>query len=390
MKKILFPLLTLLLGLSSKAQNVIQDSGEVSFELVKNTIIVPVVIDGDTSKFILDTGGIFSLSKELQSKGNFEVTDEIAISDIRGNESTFDKVRVPKIALGDLTFLDREGILIYDSEAYPDVCFGTQGMIGRDFFNGLILQFDYERMVIRLSNDVSSFDLMENTRQKLKISDRGLPEFPVKIDGKKKYIEFDSGSGDLFSYKTGEAEKIKSKVTGDKLGFKGVFSFGVSNREPVLTTRYKVWIDKMEIGGVTFENFYSDFSKPSAPRVGASLLYHGKVTIDYKNSGFYYEPYQNSTRLSPLQSYGFDIASIDNQYVIKWILENSKAEEAGLKYGLVVKRINGQSVDELAAGCDGYINGYSFHELDKITLEYIDSEGKQNSIELRNQVLQLK
>lgn len=46
----------------------LEDSGNIPFELTKEKIIIPVQIGGRTYRFLVDTGGIFEISEELQNQ----------------------------------------------------------------------------------------------------------------------------------------------------------------------------------------------------------------------------------------------------------------------------------------------------------------------------------
>ncbi|MEL7002449.1 MAG: aspartyl protease family protein [Bacteroidota bacterium] len=369
---------TAVLGSQLEEHNVAigySDTQELPFEMIKNTIIVPVVIDGVTYKFVLDTGGLFTISKRLQKDKQFEVVDYLDISDVNGNERSFERVKVGEISLGELNFNNREALVMSYNENYPNACYGTDGMIGRDFFDGMILQFDFNKGVIRLTNNVSVFDLKEQNKTKLRISDRGLPDVLLTINGKSEYIEFDSGSGDFFSYKSKQARKLRVKSSEDKLKFNGIFSFGVSSAEIKSTVRYRVKINSFKIGGIEFNNFYSNFSKPSAPRIGASILYYGRVTVDYKNLGFYFDPYPDKKEIIPFYTFGFDVVFLNDEYLVKWVLEDSNADREKLKFGYKIKAIDNTPIEDLMKACEGYINTPEFYNKERITLEYYDDQG---------------
>jgi hypothetical protein len=367
---------------SQNGSNDILDSKEVPFEMIKNAIVIPVQIDGTTYKFVLDTGGLFTISKKLQQQYPFTKTGQIDISDVNNKELAFDMVKVDEIRLGELSFIDREAIVSFDNEEYPNNCFGTEGMIGRDFFGDMILHFDYAKRVIRLTNDENAIPLNDQHKAALQLSNRGLPDVLIPVDGKSEYIEFDSGSGDFFSYKSKDAKRSDKN---DRLTFQGIFSFGVSSRKVKSSKRYKNKIKSLKLGSTEFNNFYSDFSKTSAPRIGASILYYGRVTVDYKNLAFYFEPYPDKPSLPTLKSFGFDIVYLNGEYLVKWVIKKSTAQKSGLKFGLKVKSIDGIPIAQVAKECEGYIHGYPYYQKDKIVLEYFNAKGKLTSIELKNE-----
>ncbi|MFD1616247.1 hypothetical protein [Gelatiniphilus marinus] len=131
----------------------------------------------------------------------------------------------------------------------------------------------------------------------------------LRINDKNEYIEFDSGPGDFYSPKTSDVEK-KIRINGI-LSFYGVFSFGVTMENIKRTNRYREKTKRFDIANTTFTNFYSQFSKVSAARIGAGILKYGKLTLDYKNGWFYYEPYSVINNFEPFKTLGFDI-TIEN------------------------------------------------------------------------------
>jgi hypothetical protein len=356
-----------------------RDSGEVPFEMVKNAIVVPVTLHGVVYRFVLDTGGFLTVSEELRQKEGFPIVDSLTVSDANGAEMIFTRVKISQLQLGNLRFREREAIVTYDNQAYPNRCFGTDGMIGRDFFGGMLLHFDYQRGVIRLTEDRAVLSLTEDYRARMRISERGIPDVRLRVNGRSRFVEFDSGSGDLFSFKTKRAKRQRTKV----LEFRGIFSFGVSSAERIEPdSRYRARVDALEIGTVTFSDFYSNFSKNTEPRIGASILYYGKVTVDYQKLGFYFEPYATSLAVPPLETFGFDLVYLKGEYLIKWVLAGSEAERQGLTFGLRVEAINGVPVAEVAQECGGYLNGYDFATKNEVQITYYTADGELRTLEL--------
>ncbi|MEM1406442.1 MAG: hypothetical protein AAGG59_06685 [Bacteroidota bacterium] len=59
---IFFLMLTLPQAISG--QKIINDTGEIPFEMVKNTIVIEVNILGAHRKFVVDTGGVWDINKK--------------------------------------------------------------------------------------------------------------------------------------------------------------------------------------------------------------------------------------------------------------------------------------------------------------------------------------
>jgi len=382
---LLFCLLTTLIN-AQPLPKTWNDSGEIPFELVKNKIILNVSIKGKSYRFLLDTGGVFMISERLQKQYRFQEVDKTIISDINKKETALVSVIVPQISIGNWEFSNRKAIVDPDSEEYPSQCFELDGMIGRDFFDKVLLHFDYARKLLRITENEQNLVLNAEKRTKLKLSHRGIPEILLRINGKKKCIEFDSGSGDFFSYQSKQAKKIRKKNTKDKLVFSGIFSFGIDKDHIKSSDRYRIKVDNFEMAGTHFPPFYSNFSKISAPRIGADILNYGATTLDFKNGWFYFEPFPEKHLPSTLETFGFDIARIEGVYIVKWILKGTEAEQAGVSYGDRVVRINDKDIEEVAQGCEGYLNGYSYKEVDKIKIELVGRNGEPKLIHLKKQL----
>lgn len=135
-------------GQESKSHN---DSGKLYFELIKEKIIIPVQIDGKSYKFLVDTGGIFEISENLQNEFNFKQTESTTIAGINRKEIEIKAVNIPEIKIGNWAFRDRKAIVSNLHSKYPYSCCELDGMIGRDFFDNVIIQFDLASKFISLN-----------------------------------------------------------------------------------------------------------------------------------------------------------------------------------------------------------------------------------------------
>ncbi|MFD1162737.1 MULTISPECIES: aspartyl protease family protein [Hwangdonia] len=365
------------------------DTGKMSFELIKEKIIIPVQIGNKTFRFLVDTGGIFEISEEVQNQFNFNQTKSITIVDINRKEVEIKSVTVPEIKLGNWSFKNRKAIVSDLHSKYPYSCFELDGMIGRDFFDKVILHFNYATKTFRLKENEKAVDVNKNNRTKLKLSHRGLPNLQLRLNGKKEYIEFDSGSGDFYSPKTSDVEKRLTKSNpNEALKFTGEFSFGVSMDDIKISNRYKEKVKSLQLGSTTFINFYSQFSKISAPRIGARILKYGAVTLDYKNGWFYFKPYKPNQNIEPFKTFGFDVAIQNRCYKVKWVLDNSEAYHLGMRSGDKILSINNVSTNNINEDCFGYLNGYSFKNKQRITVVFLNNQSVKKSIELEKIVFE--
>ncbi len=356
------------------------DTGSVPFKLVKGAIVVPVVIAGVTYDFVLDTGGFLTVSDGVKKREGLAVASTIKVSDISQITKTFDIVNVPALTIGNWTITNSEAIVSDSYASYPNRCFGLDGMIGRNLLKDVLLQFDYSKMTLRITNQASNLVLQEDARRKMKISKRGLPSLNVDINGKSRYIELDSGSRDWFSFQSSESQQQLQDEETEVLTYEGVFSFGVSGKNLNAESRYSTPVDEVAIGNVTYSNSYTDLSKKSAPRFGSGLLEYGMLTIDYLNKAYYYQAYSNNPVSIPKERPSFSIAKIDGQYLIKWVAKNSDAEQKGLKYGDRVLEVEGADVESFGSECELYLSDYPFLDQESVQLRVMTTSGEQKEV----------
>lgn len=356
------------------------DTGEVPFELIKGAIVVPVKIDNSLYRFVLDTGGYLTVSEQLKNEHSLEVVSSIEVSDINRNVREFSMVAIPKMSIGNWDLSNRESILSDSYKVYPTSCFELDGMIGRDLLKDVFLLIDYSTKMLRITNQSNLLSMDKVFSTKMKISKRGLPSVKMEINGKKQFIEFDSGSRDWFSYKTADLSAKSKRANKDIQHYKGVFSFGVSGKDYTPENRYRRKMDKVKIGGVVFENSYSDLSKKTAPRIGAGLLRYGVVLVDYINNYFYYKGFEDKAVKIDLSHHGFAIAKVEGKYIIKWVLKDSEASEKGLSFGDEIITINGSSIEELNDECYNYINDYPMLDEEKLLLKILKPNGVREEV----------
>jgi len=107
--------------------------------------------------------------------------------------------------------------------------------------------------------------------------------------------------------------------------------------------RKNVRFDELMISDVSIQNVPIVLPKRRELSViGAAILYHAVVVLDYKNGKFAIIPYDNSHQITVPHGFGVGFFfSKNNELVINGITENSPAERAGLKVGFRIKEIDG-------------------------------------------------
>lgn len=342
---------------------------EVSFTMIRDKILIPVQIKGETFRFILDTGGSLSISKAIQDKFQFKQTGEAKVFGVNNLSKTIPYVKIPLVEIGDLRFKNYSGT-VSDYSTFPYPCLGFDGIIGRDFLKGLVMQLDVAQQKVMLTDRANRLNLDPADAIPLKLDRKtGLPYITIKLKpfGEESLV-FDSGSDDLFSFKTKTIEKYSKHKKFKGYAFEtlfGVTSMGSSGVIPAPSKSYRTPIPEMQIGNHLITDFYSDISKKSRSRIGTGLLKYGLVTIDYRQKKFYFEAHQARQEVAEkVSSIGFIPRYLSGAYRVTAISPSSEAAQMGLKIGDEVLQINELDLrnPDRVDHCDLYLNGYRWEE----------------------------
>ena len=318
---------------------------EIHFEWRRDKIFIPVKIGDETYQFILDTGGGLSISERIQDKFSFE---QIAVAQVIGINKLSKRVpyvKVPKVRLGNLEFKNYNAT-VSDYARYPYDCLQVDGIIGRDFLKGLILKLDLAQQLMTLSDAPALLPAPKLEGVPLKIDRKtSLPYIRVDVQPfGKQWVVFDSGSDDLFSFKTKIIDKYREQAKFEDhplLTFFGVTALGSSGVIPKPMAAYTTFVESITIGQTTLNKFYADISKRSRSRVGTGLLRYGSVMVDYQAKQFYFIPTTSNQKATGMKgSIGFFPRYTEKGYIVSALQPQSKAAKAGLQLGDRILQLN--------------------------------------------------
>lgn len=305
MKKIPVVLLLFSINLSAYAQNL--NKGKIEqknyFEVIPYTIkrgfiSVKVSINGKDYNFQFDTGAPFAISEKLCRELGLSSSENIQVSDASGKKGEVNIVSVPKLNLGNITFLNTKGITFSESNFIYD-CHNVDGIIGSNILRNSIIQFDSENKQIIITDNAKKLEMQEVMYQKMSLSKSQSNPYINVILKKDDILTntnalLDSGSDGFFDIsnktynfiekQTNVFNKISSNEGSIALGF-----FGTEEKKQItLVNIPQFLINKFEIN-----NLVATTTSSFNSRIGNQLLKYGKSTLDYKKKRFYFEPYEN-------------------------------------------------------------------------------------------------
>lgn len=266
----------------------------VDFEIVKGKIIVPVVIKGETYRFLLDTGAPNIISERLYKKSGSELLTQTPIKDANNNIDTMKVVRLSELNLGNLTF-ENSTSLVSDLENHDLLkCFEIDGFIGSNLFKNTVVKISLKEKKLYITDNVKNLKPLTKGIKLQLVGGQASPYIKANIKGEnnKKATEavlIDTGMDGLYDisdrvFKIFDAENIFSNRR-SALGSGSIGIFGKAEIE----TRHQITIAEFGIDKSVFKDLSATTTDDNNSRIGLNLLKYGDITIDFKKQKFYFE-----------------------------------------------------------------------------------------------------
>ena len=256
-------------------------------ELAAERVVVPLntstgyaVLDvrfGDAGPFalIFDTGASMTvLDKDLAVELGLEVTGETFLGDPTDPMANrADEIVIPELAIGDAYFLDMNAVAWARPGALQRV---QRGLVGLPTFRDCLVTLDYARGELRIEKGelppANGRDVID-----VRVSEYGLIEVPVTINGRTIFAHLDSGNPRSVVLPEEFMETVDI-VEGSLRTARANLASGTLEFQ---TARLN---DPITIGPVTLETPSVSFNSAlGSANVGRSFLSEAAVMIDQKN-----------------------------------------------------------------------------------------------------------
>jgi hypothetical protein len=363
---------------------------EVKVDVYGNAIVIPIIINGKSYNFRLDTGATTSISEEMFNTFGLLVKDTTSFYDYYGNHKLVNSSIISEIQIGKTRFSKIRVSIIRPIQDLKICGVKIDGCLGSDFFGDKILSIDIKNRKIIFTNRLQSFNLDRKNALKIKfIGAQRTPELPIYFKSKKagEYVWFDTGSTNyLYRLNLSVFSKMvkDSVITNNDILYthknNGSGAFG-SQKDSI---NYVVRFDSIKFCNTEILNCTaSTYSSPNGKSIlGAPLLHEGIVTIDYKNGFFYFNRYSEDP-INYEPKHGFHTNYVDEKFYVVYVTPGSLGDLNGIKKGYILKQINSVIFDSLS-NCE-LLNLDLKSEFDKQTTEYIfEYENKKIPVTLKN------
>lgn len=358
----------------------------VDYREARGKIIIPVEIEGNTYSFLFDTGAPNLITKELSDKISTKTLNLISVRDANDSSRKLEVITIPSISLGSAEFVDIPTIVNDPESNFILDCFQVDGIIGSNMVRKSVVHIDSENQVLSVSNDPEDFNLSGLEAIELSLSKgQSSPYMWIRLKGDGKaveYVLFDTGMNGFYDMSLDNYDKLKELgAFDDSESGKGTKSVGLFNNSES-RTHYRVTIPQIDIGSFDFHNVRTVTMTADRSRIGSEILKYGKVTIDYKNSRLYFEPFEGSRDLFE-KELGFSPTVLDGEIVVGIVW--SEDLPGKLNYGDKILSVNGKKI--LGANpCEFVSESSPFDSDDLYNVRFLDAEtGEEFELEMRKE-----
>lgn len=371
MTKNCFFILLVFIGLCSKSVNAQsygialtgnKKTAVIPFEKHGNLIIVPIWLNhGEILNFIIDTGARYTILTEKsyipQSKMTVDRQIQLIGSDMK---TTLTAYRVPNMNLRISNVYFRQQTLLVLAEDYLrlESLIGVpiHGILGADLFKRFIVKIDYIRSMLVLY-ERGAFVLEPGFEALDIIVEESKPYLyaPIKIGQEiiKPYLLLDTGASLGLMLHPNVSEQIQLPDN----AISGSFARGLGGEVEGMMGR----VEGLELKPFEFRNIVTHFQDLSGALdtvyiddreglIGGEILNRFAVIFDYHKKKLYLKPNRKYNRAFNSDRSGLVILVAGKylrNYIIKNVIPNSPAAEAGVLPDDELIRLNFQSTNSL-------------------------------------------
>jgi len=326
----------------------------VTYQKIKNKIIVDVSINNKPYKFLFDTGASFAISKKLYEELDLPIIETINIEDATSKTNKMTVTTLPELKLGNLTFLNSTGIVFDESTSEILNCFGIDGFIGSNMLKESVVQFDDLNKKIIITNHIRNLKLnKELPYQTLELTkNQSNPYIIVTLtkNGKEAHdrVLFDSGADNFYQMSTKAFNwfKTNADVVNVIAESKGSFTWGVHGMAAD-DQQFVLQIPQLKLNNNPFDTIYVTTKGGIESLMGAEVLKYGKTTLDYSKKRFYFEPYTDVSKDELSEKIWAIAPTLQNNKMVVGVIWD-KTLEGQVKLGDEILNFNGinyQSLD---------------------------------------------
>ncbi len=308
-------------------------------------LIVPVVINGKTYRFLFDTGAPMVLSKELAAELDGKRLARKPVSDSQGQRSKLDYVELAEIAIAGQQFVGLTAIVV-DLKLSPVInCLQIDGLIGANLMRHAFWKIDYQTNELHFTNDSSLF-LPDSSSIRLPFTTKATfsPTVAVQLDSVVVGgITFDTGSASGLSIGQSRLPAQSNAKRGAVKSY-GYHSSGIFGSLPdsMFYAKYPVSFGDFEVQ----EMLLSISNTNSKTLLGTAFLEDYSVILNWQKKAVFLNPINPEVTS---ESVGFGVILEKSKLIVSNIMSGSEAQKTGIAFGDEILEFNNVPCANLTA-----------------------------------------
>ena len=229
---------------------------------------------------------------------------QVKLTDQSGKKNSALVDKLNHFRIGNVSF-DKVPVAAIDINENPLFkCFNVDGYLGSNLLSHTVVRISSTDKTITFTDKFSTLHLNKKQSSKLLFPSKEdrrpiiIVNFINENDTVNEPVVFDVGADYLYRLQLDHLPVfLENSVMQDTIKSMGSSSTGIfGNAENEVM--YRVSIPKMEINGTVFKGIKAETIKNQSSMVGSRLFDYGIVTFDYRNSKFYFEPFNEVNEIN--------------------------------------------------------------------------------------------
>ncbi len=360
---------------------------EVSYKELKGKLIIPIQIQGHTYRFLFDTGAPNLISHSLRDLIETKSLSSIHVKDANDKRQPLDVVVIPILEIGGISFKNSRAIVNDVNSNFVFECLNIDGIIGSNLVRNSIVQIDSNKKIILFTDQDEKLNLRRLDYLDMALdANQSSPYIWISLSGEgkaKEQVLFDTGAEGFYDLSFNSFKKLNELQVFNHIdsaqGYKGIGLFGVAEA----TAHYRVQIPSISLLGNEFTNVISISTTAVKSRLGADLFRYGKVTLNFKDKKFYFEPFDQKVSLQE-EVWSFSPTVKDGKLVVGIVWDDELSER--LSFGDRIIKINDLESESIDI-CDLLVKVSPLENSKELKIVIKDKSGEIKEIKLENYYL---
>lgn len=313
----------------------------VAVDVIQNTIVVPVTLDGHALRFVLDSGGVTLVTAEAAARLGLHVEGRVEAGGMDGASVIAGYTRVQQLVVGDAVVLERQLLHVLPmSNASAVLGVAVDGILGAELFRRLVLRIDYERAAITLLRPPVQPGPDWGERLPLTFFAH-IPCIDAVLDGAPAKFLVDTGNSGAVLLHASAAPAPTRKTSAPTVvgwGIGGAFNGRLARGE-------RLQLGNIAVDAPALRMLANDNRALAAPglvgNIGGAILARFTVTFDHASHALWLAPNAGFGAPFHLDRSGLRIHAGDGGFEVVAVMAGSPGDEAGLRVGDVVVAVDG-------------------------------------------------